>query len=93
MDIICSTLTELYAAITGPPQILTIAGLSLDAVGVVFLVLFGAPRFERLSGPGFLGLEGALSLVERHPWLRWIGLPAIVIGFLLQIVANVIEIS
>ena len=93
MDAIWAMLDQLFAALTAAPQILTIVGLSLDALGVIFLVLFGAPKFERLSGPGFLGLEGKASLAEEHPWLRWIGLPAIVIGFGLQIVANVIEIS
>ena len=93
MDIICSTLANLDAAIIATPQILTIAGLSLDILGVVFLVLFPPPQLRWLREPGFLMLEGAESLAERHPWLRWVGPAAIVFGFVLQIVANVIEIS
>lgn len=89
MDAVFSTLDHFFAAITAVPQIWTIVGLSLDAFGVIFLVIFPFPN----SGLGFLKLEGPATLAERHPWLGWIGLPAIVIGFLLQIVANLMEIS
>lgn len=88
MDTICSTLAIPGAAITATPQILQIIGLALDILGVLFLAYFPL----REGGTGFLRLEGPANLAERHPWLRWIGLPAIVSGFLLQIAANALEI-
>ena len=89
MGTICSTLANVSAAITATPQILQIVGLALDILGVLFLAFFPL----REGGTGFLKLEGPADFTERHPWLRWIGLPAIILGFLLQIIANLIEIS
>ena len=80
--------SPLFAAITTTPQFITIGGLALDILGVLFLAFFPI----RAGGSGFLMLEGPASFSERHPWLRWVGLPAIVFGFLLQIIGNLAEV-
>ncbi len=80
---------EFWPIIITMPQSFTIFGLALDIIGVLFLAFFPL----REGGTGFLKLEGPADFTELHPWLRWIGLPAIVSGFLLQIIASLMEIS
>ncbi len=55
-----------FATITTPPQFITIAGLALDILGVLFLAFFPI----REGGSGFLMLEGParLSVVSDSWW-------------------------
>jgi len=92
--VITSASYHFWPAIIAAPQIVAIVGLSFDLAGVTFLVVFPPSYFPE---PSFLMLEQQARFAELYGGLRdqlsWIGLPAVVFGFGLQIIANLFEIS
>ena len=90
---ITSAAYHFWPTITAAPQILTIAGLSLDAFGVMLLVLF-RPSIVRRSA---LLLQNQTAFSEwcakLEPSVWWAGPLCLVSGFALQIFGSFILID
>ena len=72
--------------------LLNTVGLVFNLVGVLLLFRYGMPYRTRTGGSGFLMVEqkdsAAISLEEQHDFLGYVGLCLIILGTVLQIVAN-----
>ena len=81
-----------WPIIVAAPQILTVAGLASDVLGIVLMAVFYSPKIFR---PDYLMKEEQRPSVDWYArnqwWLWWTGPAAIVYGFGLQIAAVALE--
>jgi hypothetical protein len=72
-------------------NVLNLAGLALNLLGVWLLFLYVLPRRNRTGGYRYYGEEqpnpDLVRLERRWDWLSRIGLAAVTLGTLLQIIA------
>lgn len=73
-------------------HILSSIGLFLDASGAVMIFFFGIPDNIRKDGHGYLLLlkvhEDIKKKAKKYSFLSKIALTLIIIGFILQLIAN-----
>lgn len=78
-------------------NILNIVGLSFDIIGVIMLFKFGLPADVNREGKRHLLLlhedENEKKKAKTYDFLSYIALAFIIIGFLFQLSANLIQIK
>lgn len=72
---------------------LNIIGLSIDIVGVLLIFFYGLPKWVKddleIDG-GTVGIDDEAPEHNWRPALNWLGLVALVVGFSLQLLANIL---
>jgi hypothetical protein len=73
-------------------KVVNSAGLLCDIVGVILLFKFGLPDEVRRMGQSYIALEASdaaeIAKADRYDRFARIGLAAIIVGFILQLVSN-----